>query len=296
MNNKYVIIFSSIIGYVLTILCRFNFIKPVKHNNSNRKIRKKVIVSLTSYGRRVNKVLPYTIISLLRQTYKPDELILWLDNENWNTDNIPVELRRLERFGLKICFCEDLKSYKKLIPSLTRFPESLIITADDDVYYRSDTVERLVHEYELNPNRIYCHTAHGMIIDSQRGLLKYNEWKMNVENACGQLVFPVGEGCILYDSKLLYKDITKVELFQKLSPLADDVWFFFMGKLQNTESYVLPYVKIPFFPLDFFYQHFHQKASLAKANVSLNMNDQQIKNVMNYYNIKVDREQQKLII
>ena len=40
----------------------------------------KVIVSLTSYKPRINDV-KYTIYSLLNQSFPPDKLILWLDED-----------------------------------------------------------------------------------------------------------------------------------------------------------------------------------------------------------------------
>ena len=64
--------------------------------------KEKVIVSLTSYGRRVGEILPFTVISLLRQTYKPDLVLLWLDDEHWNDGNLPFILKRLKKKGLTI--------------------------------------------------------------------------------------------------------------------------------------------------------------------------------------------------
>ena len=44
-----------------------------------------IVVSLTSFGRRVSQnVVYYTIISILKQTVKPNRIILWLDKDKWN--------------------------------------------------------------------------------------------------------------------------------------------------------------------------------------------------------------------
>lgn len=43
----------------------------------------KVIVSLTSYKPRIKDV-KYTIYSLLNQTFAPDKLILWLDEDSFS--------------------------------------------------------------------------------------------------------------------------------------------------------------------------------------------------------------------
>ena len=63
---------------------------------------------MTSYGRRVAAVLPYTIISLLRQTYKPDRIVLWLDDEHWNDNNLPALLKRLKAHALQSSIVKTL--------------------------------------------------------------------------------------------------------------------------------------------------------------------------------------------
>lgn len=73
-----------------------------------------VVVSLTSYGRRVSSnVVCYTIVSILRQTMQPDRIILWLEHENWSLGTIPNKLRRLQEKGVEIRFCDNMRSYKK---------------------------------------------------------------------------------------------------------------------------------------------------------------------------------------
>jgi len=295
MSNKYLILIASIYGILIKALCSLKIIRP--NRGVNNCVRgKKIVVSLTSYGRRVSKTVGYTVISLLRQTYQPDEIILWLDNVNWNDNNIPPLLRELTKYGLTICFCEDIKSYKKLIPTLKHRPDSLIITTDDDVYYRNDTIERLVNHYIENPKMIYCHTAHGVKLNSNNTIADYSEWEEDVNGTSSRFVFPVGEGCVLYDPSLLYKDITNESLFLKLAPLADDVWFYFMELLNNTECCQLCRKhRIPYMPLDMLYQHFHKGSSLRNNNVDENMNDKQIQNIVNYYRIEFDANQQVLL-
>ena len=253
------------------------------NRRENRK--EKVIVSLTSYGRRVSKILPFTIISLLRQTYRPDMIILWLDSDNWNDDNLPNRLVRLRQYGLTIKYCKDIKSYKKLIPALEMFPNDIIVTCDDDIFYKKDMLERLMNEYEKDPTRIYTHRAHRLKFSEKGELLPYNDWENQISGVAGNLVFPTGGAGCLYKRSLLYKDICREDLFMKLAPKADDVWFFFMEVLQRTPRYVLPYRGYIYIPLDGFYQYFHKDASLAASNCKESQNDIQIRNVMEYYSI-----------
>ena len=76
-------------------------------------IRKiKYIVSLTSFPARINEVW-ICIDSLMRQTFKPDKIILWLADSQFPDRVLPESLRKYEKKGLSICWCDDLRSYKK---------------------------------------------------------------------------------------------------------------------------------------------------------------------------------------
>ena len=240
---------------------------------------------MTSYGRRVGSVLPFTIMSLLRQSYKPDMIILWLDNYNWNEEKLPKSLKRLKKYGLTIRYCEDLKSYKKLIPTLKEFPDDIIITCDDDLYYRHYVVKDLVDAYRQNPSNIHVQNAHIIHLDNQGKILPYDKWTMDISGKTGRNVFPTGGSGCLYRKNLLYKDICNDKLFMSLSPKADDVWFFFMAFINGTNASVLPKKHNRYIPLDNFYQYFHKNANLSSSNVKENQNDIQIQSIIKHYEI-----------
>ena len=86
----------------------------------------KIIVSLTTFPGRINTV-DKTISTLLTQTLKPDEVILWLAESQFPNKELPEQLTKLQQYGLTIKWCEDLRSYKKLIPALEEYPNDIII-------------------------------------------------------------------------------------------------------------------------------------------------------------------------
>ena len=63
--------------------------------------------------------MPKTIKTLLKQTVKPDKVVLWLAEEQFpqKENELPSELLELQNFGLTIKWCTDIRSYKKLIPA-----------------------------------------------------------------------------------------------------------------------------------------------------------------------------------
>lgn len=101
-----------------------------------------------------------TIKSLLKQTIKPNKIILWLAKTEFikKEKNLPLNLLLLIKKGLDIKFIKkNIKSYKKLIPSLKKYPNNLIITVDDDIIYRKDTIEKLYKNYIKFPKDIIAH-------------------------------------------------------------------------------------------------------------------------------------------
>ena len=98
-----------------------------------------IIVSLTSFPERMEDI-NYCIYSLLTQSLKPNKVVLWLANEEFpnKEKDLPKSLLDLKKNGLTIKWCDNYYSYKKLIPSLREYPDSCIVTADDDFYYYKD--------------------------------------------------------------------------------------------------------------------------------------------------------------
>ena len=141
------------------------------------KREKKLIVSLTSYPARMYDI-KYTLFSLLNQSLKPDMVILWLGKEQFPNgyNDIAPSILRFQQQGLTIEFCEDIKSYKKLIPSLEKYPDDIIITADDDIYYPDNWLEQLYESYLQAPDLIHCHRAHQVGITDGGKIASYNMW------------------------------------------------------------------------------------------------------------------------
>ena len=277
------LIFIALLGELYKFLINIRLLKPFSCP-LNEGSEPNVIVSLTTYGRRTNQVY-YTIISLLRQTYKPNMVILWLDEDNWSEANLPKSLRNLRSNGLTIKFCKDLKSYKKLIPALQEYPNSIIITCDDDIYYRKNMIKRLMKKQKKYPSKVIAHRAHKITFSSDGILNNYNEWLQEISDDNGKSVFPTSGGGTLYKREFFHSDVCNEKLIMELAPKADDLWNYFMSLLKNTENIVLPYRGYIYIPLDVFYPLFHKNSNLTSINYNENFNDVQIKRIMNYYHL-----------
>ncbi|MEE0024316.1 glycosyltransferase family 2 protein [Methanobrevibacter sp.] len=197
----------------------------------------KLIVSLTSFPERLYDI-HFCIYSILNQTIKPDEIVLWLANEQFpnGEKDIPHEVLNLKKFGLKIKWCEDIKAYKKLIPALKEYPNDLIVTADDDLFYPENWLELLYEEHKQNPDYIICQRSRKISFNNSGSLKSYDEWKLN-DGEVKQSFFNFstnGAGS-LFPPHSLYSDVSNKNLFEKLCPNADDVWIWAMAILNRTK-------------------------------------------------------------
>lgn len=84
-----------------------------------------IIVSLSTYGKRIWDVY-LAIESVMQQTYKPNRIILNLDYL-FKDVVLPITIQRQQKRGLEINYCEDIKSFKKLIPTAIKYPDAAII-------------------------------------------------------------------------------------------------------------------------------------------------------------------------
>lgn len=80
--------------------------------------------------------LKYTLYSLFRQSLKPDKIILWLASEQYpnKEQDISDTILNMQEWGLSIMWCEDIKSYKKLIPAMQMYPDDMYINNIVEAY------------------------------------------------------------------------------------------------------------------------------------------------------------------
>ncbi|MDR1305148.1 MAG: hypothetical protein LBK76_08005 [Verrucomicrobiales bacterium] len=202
--------------------------------------QRRLIVSLTSFPTRMYDA-HYCLYSLLTQQCRPDRVILWLapaEFPNGESD-VPPTVTRLKKFGLEIRWCEDLKSYNKLLPALAAFPDDIIVTADDDIFYPPDWLAKLYAAHRQRPGLIHCHRAH-FLFNGSAEFLPYRQWRKCVSGSAPSVFnFLTGCGGVLFPPGALHPDVTRRELFQKLCPTADDVWFWGMAVLRGVKINVV---------------------------------------------------------
>lgn len=194
-----------------------------------------LIVSLTSYPPRYAH-LKLTLLGLLKQTIRPDRTILWLAHDDIAA--LPDEIRELEAQGLEIKTCEDMRSYKKILPILSEAPEATIVTADDDVYYKEDWLENMVTAHQESDAPVVCTRGH-LIPLRKNGLpASYPDWPKNYRTAIWSgHIFPTGVLGVLYAPGCFDDQVTDWETASRLCPTADDIWLYWMHRRKGSEAF-----------------------------------------------------------
>ena len=242
-----------------------------------------LIVSLTSYGERL-KYIDLTLFSLLNQTVKPDKIILWLDKEKYNEKNLPNNVSKFIKNGLEVNFCEDIKSYTKLIPAMLEYPDAIIVSADDDVYYKKDWLEKLYNSYLKYPNDIHCHRAHEVKLDKNNNLLPYESWNKNKKGeSVSTLNLLTGVGGVLYPPYCFDETGLDYRMAQILSPTADDIWFWLMAVKNNRKIRIVKDNYSVIYSTNILRQLGLIKESTLYSKNRNGGNDEQIKSVLAQY-------------
>jgi len=282
---------------------RINYKKKIQRDIDNDKLQKQInefketgvtkekrnprlIVSITSFGQRMYDI-HFALYSLLNQTLKPDEIILWLGEKEFphKEGNLPQSVLSLKNNGLTIKWCKDIGPYTKLIPALKEYSDDIIVTADDDIYYPRKFLELLYGAYLKEPQYIHCHRVHKITFDKNKNIQKYSKWIRQVSNIEPSLCnFLTGAGGVLYPPNSLYKDVLNEKLFLKLSPTADDIWFWAMAVLNNTKINVIKNnIAILHFTNIERELGLNGEMTLYHRNDIGGGNDKQLKNIFNHY-------------
>ena len=288
MMSKFIVLWHAILGYCYKWFVDLKILSIPSLNKVKRDEGSRMIVSMTSYGRRISScVVYYSLVSVLRQSVQPDKVTLWIDKTKWSEENLPRKLKSLISKGVEYKFCEDVRSYTKLVPALKEFPNDIIITLDDDIIYPKNTIQQLYDEYRKHPDAICClNPLEVRVVDGIPGKYEtWNELESNIQD--NVMVFPCGVEGILYPPHTLSHVVTREDLFKNLCPLADDIWFWFCGCLNNTKRRGIRKSKATY-SFDALYQYFHKGSALTHSNRFEHANDRQFKSLFEYYGVMLD--------
>jgi hypothetical protein len=190
-----------------------------------------VVISLTSYPER----MPTTwlaIESLLRQEEKPDRVVLNLFEGEFPDKKLPWMIEQQLKRGLEINWNPiNRKVFLKVIPTIQKFPEAVIVAVDDDIVYPIDRLKTLLDGYRAHPDCVIGQDVR--VIPSVDGIVPpvmywlltgYSTPNNAIEPAYN--LAPEGYQGILYPPHSVFPDYANEELYKSLCPTDDDIWMY----------------------------------------------------------------------
>ena len=244
-----------------------------------------IVVSLTSFPARFGS-LHYAIKSILTQSMQPDVIFLCLAKDEIKDESaLPSSILELKKYGLQIYFAdENIKPHNKYYYAMKYYPDSIIITVDDDNMYDNTLIHDLYQSYLKYPNTVSARRVHKIIRDKNGILMPYSKWlyEHKKETAPSFDLLATGVGGVIYPQGILPAEAFDIQKIKKLCLNADDIWLKFM-ELKNN----IPVVWVKGHRIHPLNLKKAQKITLQKNNYHGNMNDAYTNALQDYYCLKL---------
>ena len=187
----------------------------------------KIVVSLTSWPKRINLV--YKVIdNMLRQTRRPDKVVLYLSKKQFPDRQLPHLLKlRLERDPrFEVRYTSDIGSHKKYYRAFKDFPDAAIVLVDDDIVYPDTMLRDLMVHYHRNPHVVTCLRSHTVAMTRKKTFAPYLEWmkERKIVNEASPLILATTGGGTIFPPNSLPPEAFDIDGIRKLAPTADDLW------------------------------------------------------------------------
>lgn len=207
--------------------------------------KKTIIISLTSYPLRINYVADVLRSVLEQEADCKFKVVLVLASVQFpnGEKDFPEDLKLVLKTGYVelIWVDKDLRSHKKLIPTLKKYPRNPILIIDDDIIRTPGWLQRFVEDHKKHPKDILAGTFMYHFSDG----LKFHRFEGKPGAACGSfnrvggIVFDFarpanGAGGVLYppgtfNDKRFFNEL----LMMELCPFSDESWQYTFNIIEN---------------------------------------------------------------
>ena len=221
--------------------------------------QEKVIVTLTSYKARLFNI-PHILDTIYYQTLLPDLVVLNLAYE----EQVPSDITDyIDKHNIEVFRVPDTKVYKKLIPTLKRYPNDIVISIDDDWLYPNGMIADFLEMHKKYPNNpisgndlvyseMICHCGCASLTKAEYFGSYLNDIETVIPNCpCDDIVYTY------FANKAGHPYITSKEMyFTNMTPYNEGVGYseLVAGEhgLENSWSYLINnYGELPNFPNEY---------------------------------------------
>ena len=190
---------------------------------------------MTSYPPRI-KFVKNSLNSIIKQNISPTlyhcVLVLSLvEFPNKELDLPPDLLNLIYKEGIEIIWHKsNIRSHKKLIPTLKKYPNNSILIIDDDNIREENFIQTFLDDHKKYPNDIIFGYSRFVLNKNykfiKRKNIKENEYILaRPSNGLGGILYPPNT---FTDKRFFYENI-----FMKLSPSSDESWQWCFAIIEN---------------------------------------------------------------
>ena len=244
------------------------------YNNINL-FKDKIIISLTSHGKRLNYVRE-ALGSILNQDLKADKIILNICKKD--EKNVSSLLKQYaQKNNIEIYYYDnDIGPHAKYFYTMKRYKNECIITIDDDIIYKKDVISSLYFDYLKNPNCIIARRVHKIKYKNDTPT-EYKNWFHEYTSSTIPSfdIFATGVGGVLYPPDILQISDSCLSDINK-SLYADDIYLKYRSLELKVKTKWVRNNSISSTPLN---KNIIKNSGLALSNNLKNRNDTYINNL-----------------
>jgi len=192
-----------------------------------------LVASFTTHPKRLGSVA-HVADAMLRQTVKPDRVLMVLAPGEWESAEARSLLDRFEedhanllRRGLEIVWGEDVRSHNKYLYAFRNCPGSFVVTVDDDKLYPCSLLEGLLATHRQHPGAVICGNARALVLDGPS--LSPDHLMRDVKGPMppSMSLMAIGWHGVLYPPGVMapcLDGLTDIDAITSIAPTDDDMW------------------------------------------------------------------------
>ena len=111
-------------------------------------MQERIIITLTTYSKRIGNI-PTVLDTIYAQTVSPDLVVINLAYEEVVPDKVQ---NYINAHNIEVNRVPDTKVYKKIVPTLKKYPNDCVINIDDDKLYPPEMIADFMDIHKKYPN------------------------------------------------------------------------------------------------------------------------------------------------